>query len=662
MLFFSVFPIVSLAAFVFVASTKVQVSTGRLGAGFILWISWTALAGRFLSAVGQLDQRLLWILIELIPVLAVTVFLRSDLKNAISNFKSTVQIALDAAKSMTMSVWIVPVLALVVAAYFLVGLVANMALPQTMDDSLTAYLARAGFWISSGSINFFETSSYNFPLVSYPALPTLSTVRWIVLTGTDHMATLDQWIATLVSATLVYAIARRIKLSAGVAVTVGLLWLLTPVTLLQSQMVLNDMVAMVAILTAILLTSHLFDEFRYSDCAVAFIAAFVAVGTKQTVLFMAPSALIALTIGLWVFREKKVWLHLVHKKNIVYVTTLTFLGLLLSFPEYFFNQKRFGHPLGPSESFGYFADTSVGLEARITAIGRNTRKLFTAGGFGDVPRSLADRFPDFYTKVREYYPEAGYELSRISGVGWFGFSVTLLSLIGLTCSAVVAWRRSKFLPYLLLTGGAALYAVLFMYTRPNFSEAFSRYMLFPITLLLIAGGYTIDGVLSSPKKLVLKFLGQAAVAMLVGVAAMQGAWSFFGNGIRPLAGTGAVWNLSDDQIFMLSNGFEDRGAFMPMLQQVELCMGTHDPLAVALPYKFPLSLLFGDSYGRDVAMLNPSPGTLVNAAYLEMGEFKGMILHDDVKNSVVFDSKGLWSQSYGPYTLLRVPTEKQNCG
>jgi len=661
MLIFSIFPILSLLAFVVIASTKIRVSSGRLGAGFILWISWSALSGRVLSITGQLDQRPLWVLVEVIPLIVVAAFLREEVKGYWHECASIKRSLVASAKSMAVSVWALPALFLVVATYFLVGLVANISLPQTMDDSLTAYLARAGFWITSGSINFFETSSYNFPLVSYPALPTLSTVRWIVLTGTDHMAALDQWIATLVSATLVYAIARRIKISLGVAATIAMLWLLTPVTLLQSQMVLNDMVAMVAILTSILLTSHLLDEFQSADLSVALIAGFVAIGTKQTVLFMAPSAFLALVISLWMFREKKVWSHLAEKKNVVYAMILTLLGLVMSFPEYFFNQKRFGHPLGPSESFGYFADTSAGFEERIAAIGRNARRLFAAGGFGDVPRSIADRFPDFYVKVREYYPEAGYEISRISGVGWFGFTVTLLAAIGLSASLVVAWKRSKLFSYLLLTGGAALYATLFMYTRPNFSEAFSRYMLFPITLLLIAGGLTVDALVSSPKKFILKAASQVVITALVGVAALQGAWSFFGNGIRPLAGKSAVWKMSDDEIFMLSNGFEDRGAFMPMLQQIDQCMTSDDSLGIALPYKFPLSLLFGDSYSRDVTMLSPASGSSIDADYLKTGNFKGFILHDDVKNAVVLDSSGLWSKSYGPYTLLRVPTEKPNC-
>jgi hypothetical protein len=91
-------------------------------------------------------------------------------------------------------------------------------------------------------------------------------------------------------------------------------------------------------------------------------------------------------------------------------------------------------------------------------------------------------------------------------------------------------------------------------------------------------------------------------------------------------------------------------------------MAEDDPLALALPYKFPLSTLFGTSYARPVTMLNPSAGISIDAKFLESGDYAGIILHDDVKNAIAYDASGLWSQSYGPYTLMRVPTVKQNCG
>jgi hypothetical protein len=662
MLVFSLFPIVSLIAFVFIASTRVQVTSGRLGAGFILWISYTAVSGRLLSALGQLDQTALWLGVELLPVFVVFAFLRADLIKCWSSVERTFLGAISATKSMIRTVWVLPVLVIVVITYYAIGLFANISLPQTVDDALTAYLARAGFWITSGSMNFLETSSYNVPLVTYPALPTLSTVRWITLTGTDHMAVFDQWMSALISANLVYALGRRLHLTSGVSATTAALWLLMPVTILQSQMALHDLVAIVAVLTTILLSSHLFNEFRLTDLSIAFLAGFVAIGTKQTVVFMAPSAVFALVIGMWIYREKKIWRHLFGKRIAIYAACLTLLGLFLSFPEYFFNQRRFGHPLGPSESFGYFADTSANFETRITSIGTNVRRIFAAGSFGDVPRSIAEQLPNFYAKVREYYPEAGYEVSRISGVGWFGTTVTVLALVGLTFSLPIAWKRGKLVSYCLLIGGATLYTVLFMYTRPNFSEAFSRYMLFPITLLLIAGGFTLDALLSLPQKRVTKVLAQLAVVTLISIAGVQSAWSFFGNGVRPLAGKDAVWNLSDDEILMLSNGFGDRGAFIPMLQQVSECMPSQASIATGLPYKFPLALLFGDSYSRRVTMLNPPAGVVIDFKFLRMGKFDGIILHDDVKNASVIDVGGLWSQSYGPYTLIRMPVEIQNCG
>ncbi len=649
-------------AFIVIASKRVEVTSGRFGAGFILWISYTAASGRILSAVGQLDRVLLWTGVELLPILVVAILMRHELVEYYASSPKRLSEAIISAKSMVQTVWVLPALGFVVTVFYGVGLIANLILPQTMDDSLTAYLARAGFWISDGSMNFFETSSYNFPLVSYPALPTLSTVRWIVLTGTDHTAALDQWMATLISATLVYAIARRVRLSPGVSTTIAFLWLLIPITLLQSQMVLNDMVAMVAILTAILLSSHLFVEFRLADFSVALLAGFVAVGTKQTVLFMAPSAFVAFAVSLWVFREKKIWSYFLAKRTVGYAAGLTVIGLLISFPEYFFNYRRFGHPLGPRESFGYFADTSVGFEARVNAIGQNIRQLFAAGGFGDVPRSFAERFPDFYAKVRESYPKAGSEFSRISGVGWFGFSVTLLALVGLSMSFIFVWKRRRFLSYFLLTAGAIIYAVLFMYTRPNFSEAFSRYMLFPMTLFLIAGGFTIDALSSISRGRLVRSLGQVVIASLVCLAAAQGAWSYLGNGIRPLVGNHSAWNLSDDEILSLSNGFEDHGAFIPMLQQINLCLTDEDALAIALPYKFPLSMFFGTSYKRSVTMLNPSSGMSINAQYLESEGYAAVILHDDVKNLVSYDATNLWDKSFGPYTVLRVPRVKQNCG
>jgi hypothetical protein len=393
---------------------------------------------------------------------------------------------------------------------------------------------------------------------------------------------------------------------------------------------------------------------------IAALAAFVAIGTKQTVLFMLPSALLALGIGLVVFRKSGVLKKILQLRLMIFGLGVAVVGLIIAIPEYLLNLWRFNHPLGPKESFGLFADVSVGLSDRISGIARNTARLFVAGLFGDVPRSFADRFPNFYENVRQYYPEAGYEASRISGVGWFGFAVTFIALIAIPAMLIMVLIKRRGLSVVLLSVGGVVYALCFMYTRSNFSEAFSRYMFFPITLLFIVGMAFIDWLWTTRKGPISRSLGQFAVMSLALISIWQGSWSFLGNGIRPLAGPHQVWAKSDGDIMQSSNGFLDRGAFVPMIEKLDACVHSTNSLGIYLPYKFPLSQLFGTSYDRKVVMLNIPDGTIINMDYLAANNLSALMVDEVIKPSVVFDFTGMWTQSYGQYILI-IPSEKPVC-
>ena len=660
MTLFIALPLISLASFVVLVRYIAKMSHAALGAGFVMWISWTGLCGRAFSATNSLHLLPLWLLAELVPPLLITVVYRKRLSEIMNSIRNDFQTISDSIIGSMKSVWAIPVVLVVVIVLYSAGLVANIKLPQTMDDSVTAYLARAGFWISNHSTDYFRTSDYNFPLVSYPALPTFSTLRWIVVSGGDHAAALDQWMATLISGSLVFSLARKAKTSVSFALLGSLLWLLMSVTLLQSQMVLNDMVTMVAVLTAVVLASNLFSNFNSADFLVAALAAFVAIGTKQTVIFMLPSALLALSIGLVVFRKSGVLKKILQLRLMILGLGVAVVGLVIAIPEYLSNQRRFNHPLGPKESFGLFADVSIGLSDRISGIVRNTGRVFAAGLFGDVPRSLADQFPNFYEHVRQYYPEAGYEVSRISGVGWFGFTVTFIAMIAIPAMLILVLFKRRGLSVVLLSVGGAVYSLWFMYTRSNFSEAFSRYMFFPITLLFIVGMAFVDSLWTMRKGSISRYLGQFAVMSFAVIAIWQGSWSFLGNGIRPLAGPQQVWAKSDDYIMYLSNGFLDRGAFIPMIEKLDWCVNSTNPLGTYLPYKFPISLLFGTSYDRKVQMMNIPVGTIINLNYLAANNLSALMVDEVIKPSVVLDLKGMWSQSYGQYILI-IPSEKPDC-
>jgi hypothetical protein len=660
MTFLIVLPLISLASFVVLARYIAKMPTAALGAGFVMWIAWTGLCGRAFSATNSLHLLPLWLLAELVPPLVITVIFRKKLSETISSIRNDFHRITSSIITSTKSVWFIPVVLVAVIVLYSIGAVANIKLPQTMDDSVTAYLARAGFWISNHSTEYFKTSDYNFPLVSYPALPTFSTLRWIVVSGGDHAAVLDQWIATLISGSLVFSLARKAKISVPIALLGSLLWLLMPVTLLQSQMVLNDMVTMVAVLTSVVLASNLFSNFERVDFLVAVLAAFVAIGTKQTVIFMLPSALLVLAIGLVVDRKSEIIKKVAQPRSMIFGLGVTVVGLVIAIPEYLLNQRRFNHPLGPKESFGLFADVSVGLSDRISGIARNIARVFVAGLFGDVPRSLADQFPNFYEHVRQYYPEAGFEVSRISGVGWFGFTVTSIALIAIPAMLMVVLIKRRGLSVVLLSVGGVVYALCFMYTRSNFSEAFSRYMIFPVTLLFIVGMVFIDSLWTMRKGSVSRNLGQFAVMSLALMSILQGSWSFFGNGIRPLAGPHQVWTKSDNDIMYLSNGFLYGDASIRMIEKFNSCTQSTDTLGTYLPYKFPLSQLFGSSYDRKVQMMNFPVGAIINLDYLVANNLSALMVDEVIKPSVVFDFTGIWTQSYGPYILI-IPAEKLDC-
>jgi hypothetical protein len=144
------------------------------------------------------------------------------------------------------------------------------------------------------------------------------------------------------------------------------------------------------------------------------------------------------------------------------------------------------------------------------------------------------------------------------------------------------------------------------------------------------------------------------------ISIWQGSWSFLGNGIRPLAGPYQVWAKSDGDIMQSSNGFLDRGAFVPMIEKLDACVHSSNSLGIYLPYKFPLSQLFGTSYDRKVVMLNIPDGTIINMDYLAANNLSALIVDEVIKPSVVLDFEGMWNQSYGQYILI-IPSEKPVC-
>lgn len=652
MLLFGLLPLLSLMSIYGLLSRVLRKSPELLGAAFVFWISWVGLVGRVLSWCGLLGAMWAWIFVELLPIcLFAVVFRRRGRGWGIG--AARISTVINSVATSTRSVWALPVLILGIVALYGVGLVANVTLGQTMDDSLTTYLARAGLWITDGSIGRFGTSDYNFPLVAYPALPSLSAVRWIVLTGSDHLVVLDQWLSAGIAGVLVHRIARQLRISQAISLVTSLLWMSMSVVVLQSQMVLNDLTTSVFILTAVIYGVHFIAEKDPRSCLVALLALLVALGTKQTVLFMLLPLSLVFVLGSWPRGFRTILASLSELSRRWSTWAVLGAGLLVALPEYVLNVRDFGNPLGPRESFGYFADTSVSVTRRLESVVANAHKILYGGLFTDMPNFVSDRFPGLFGHVRRVILNAGSGVDRLFGIGWYGLSATSLVLVGLIIGLPVMIRRGQLGQYFLMCVGSLGYIFLFLYTRPNFTPAFARYLLVPITILMLLGSVVLDQLASGSRRR-RRLLTQVVVAVVGVLSLYQGTWSLLGNGTRPLIGVDAVWGQSNDELFVMANGFvvQDVSAIRFLITEINRCVPARGAVAVDLPSKFPLSSLFGRNYRRSVRFLSRTEERSVSAARMRELGVDAIVIDELTGSPFRVVPEGLVARSWGQYHLF----------
>jgi hypothetical protein len=98
-----------------------------------------------------------------------------------------------------------------------------------------------------------------------------------------------------------------------------------------------------------------------------------------------------------------------------------------------------------------------------------------------------------------------------------------------------------------------------------------------------------------------------------------------------------------------------------MVEKLEFCESNSEPLGIYLPFKFPLSILFGENFKREVKMLDMPEGTLINLDFFTEQGVSALIFDDFIKKSIQLDFQGLVSQSFGQYTLVIKPSLKSGC-
>lgn len=657
---FALLPLVALIS-VFVAIDRLGFKKSViLPLGYLSWMSIIAVGGRVLSAFNLLGSTKAWVVINLGMVAGFIICVKQPGTRKRLRRPRT---AISMKESLFRELREIPLgLVLVIggtALLFLIGAMSNILLSQTMDDSLTAYLARAGLWIQNGNTHPIVTSDYNFVINAYPAFPSFSTVNWIVLARDDGFAAFDQWLGCVANASLVYLICRQL----GGSLTAGLisasLWISMPTILLQSQMVLTDQVALTGALLAVSFFLEWLETRSTMSIVIAFFGLLVLCGSKQTGFFVGPALLMVLLPLMVRASRRKQFMSAIRQ---IFRSPWTYFLLPVAFLnfafEYVQNYRYYGHFLGPPASFEYFAAGNVDFTSRVESIITSGKKVIVAGLFADIPPWIGARVPALRDWAQDTYINAMNGTTRLVGVGWFGFVQTLCA-VAVTPFLIVVWRdqRTRFRLIALSCLGLGYLSTLF-FVRTNFSEAFSRYSFLTVSLLIIPTGMLYDAVAERGLR---KRLAGAAVGVVLVLALAQGSWSFFGNGIRPLIGPKNVWNQSTYEQFRNVQGFvapEDIGR---VLHLIDKCIPANGALIMDDLYKFPISPLFGPAYRRKVFFVERPYPTNITRLYLRRRGANAILLTEELHQGLDYVGPRVTSASFGSLHLLFINPQTPLC-
>ena len=136
------------------------------------------------------------------------------------------------------------------------------------------------------------------------------------------------------------------------------------------------------------------------------------------------------------------------------------------------------------------------------------------------------------------------------------------------------------------------------WVRPNYSLAFSRYMLGPLALGFAVAAFGLPQVARRSQRM-RQGLGALMVVVVLG-ASWQAVNAATMNGIRPLAGRDHVWGKSATELLSVSNGFRNAGVMAELVDRLDSCFETTADVRFAVGTKFPQGSLFGEDFQRMV--------------------------------------------------------------
>ena len=496
----------------------------------------------------------------------------------------------------------IPLLTIVVLLGYLFIAILIYVVPPNNVDSVSTHMSRIIYWLHHG--DYFPWDTIKNWQIIYPVNAQLQSYWSVLFTRSDHFVGFGQYFAALFSALAITGICRINGLSKKQSSIAGFIFLTLPAIVLQSSTTQNDLIITALFIISIYYFFYGMQEKKLSSFTLSGICIGLAVGTKQTMLFLLIPYVLLYFLA-WLVFKKVTFKQLFH---LGWVSILTFL--LIGSQIFISNFINFGHPLGSPETV---QSQSLNIlrsgDAASITITNTSRFLYQMADLSGLPDPLwgyGIKFKALISKPvfnalhlevesdKGVYP--GYEFAfdqredLQEDFAWYG-PLGFIILLPFFLYALINGIRRKNLYH--LTG--ALFFIIFLFLivffRSGWDPYQGRYFMPVVALLTPIMGTLLNDKLFS--KITMWLFTAIAISTLIS--------SIFLNPAKPITGGRAVWHLDRIELLNYQNTYliESMEAIEPRIP-----LNTNVGLA-STHYYFIDYPFFGKDFSRNLIPLYP---------------------------------------------------------
>jgi len=247
---------------------------------FMITYSLNILIFQLLGLIGKVDQQWLFIILQIMLCAAISIWVYKISKIKVSDFIVQVKEFLTGFEIIDFV--LIGVVCFILGGFYIVGITT----PPNNIDSLHAHLPRIFYWLQHSSFRSWPALSH--PQVTYPINAHIQGLWLFLLARKENFFFLAQWFSLLITVVTIYEIARLLNFTITQSIISSLILLSFPVALLQSYSFQGDLTVTALVLISIYLIFAYLKNKKLAYLISALLPMALALGTKQTALFVLP--------------------------------------------------------------------------------------------------------------------------------------------------------------------------------------------------------------------------------------------------------------------------------------------------------------------------------------------------------------------------------------